>query len=249
MELFEHHLSHIIDGTLGKRSVSIGYDYSEIIRSLMCVYFCGGSCVEDVSNHLMEHLSLHPLLRTCSSDTILRMMKELSCENITYTSDNGRDYDFNTCDTVNKLLVNALVSTGQLVPKEEYDLDFDHEFLEAEKYDAKMTYKHFLGYSPGVAVINNMIVGIENRDGNANVRFHQQDTLERIYTRLEGKGITINRSRMDCGSCSEEIVKTVARHSKLYYIRANSCQSIYNDIFALRGWKCVEINGIALVST
>ena len=100
--------------------------------------------------------------------------------------------------------------------KEEYDLDFDHEFLEAEKYDAKMTYKHFLGYSPGVAVINNMIVGIENRDGNANVRFHQQDTLERIYTRLEGKSITINRSRMDCVSCSEEIVKTVARHSKLY---------------------------------
>ena len=26
MELFERHLSHIIDGTLRKRSVSIGYD-------------------------------------------------------------------------------------------------------------------------------------------------------------------------------------------------------------------------------
>ena len=96
MELFEGRLSHIIDGTLGKRSVAIVYDYSEIIRSLMCVYFCGGSCVEDVSNHLMEHLSLHPLLRTCSSDTILRMMKELSCDNITYTSDTGKDYAFNT---------------------------------------------------------------------------------------------------------------------------------------------------------
>ena len=49
---------------------------------------------------------------------------------------------------------------------------------------------------------------------------------------------------MDCGSCSEEIVKTVAWHSKFYYIRANRCQSVYNDIFVLRGWKCVEINGI-----
>ena len=48
-----------------------------------------------------------PVLRTCSSDTILRMMKELSCDNITYTSDTGRDYDFNTCDKVNELLVNA----------------------------------------------------------------------------------------------------------------------------------------------
>lgn len=29
-----------------------------------------------------------------------------------------------------------------------------------------------------MAVINNMIVGIENRDGNANVRFHQQMDFE-----------------------------------------------------------------------
>ena len=48
-----------------------------------------------------------PVLRTCSSDTILRMMKELSCDNITYASDTGRDYDFNTCDKVYELLVNA----------------------------------------------------------------------------------------------------------------------------------------------
>ena len=30
------------------------------------IYFCGGSCVEDVTTHLMSHLSLHPTLRTCS---------------------------------------------------------------------------------------------------------------------------------------------------------------------------------------
>ncbi len=33
---------------------------------------------------------------------------------------------------------------------------------------------------PGVAVIGDMIVGIENSDGNTNVRFHQEDTLKRI---------------------------------------------------------------------
>ncbi|EJW96863.1 hypothetical protein EVA_15013 [gut metagenome] len=30
-----------------------------------------------------------------------------------------------------------------------------------------------------------MIVGIENRDGNANVKFHQSNTLEHIFARLE----------------------------------------------------------------
>ena len=96
-----------------------------------------------------------------------------------------------------------------------------------------MTYKKFTGYSPGVAVIGDLIVGIENRDGNANVRFHQQDTLERIYSNLESENIHIKRSRMDCGSCSREIVETVEKHSELFYIRAT-----------LRGWQREQINGI-----
>ena len=71
MEQFDSTLSSVIDSTLGLRCRLFGYQYSEIIRSLMSIYFCGGSCVEDVTTHLMNHLSLHPTLRTCSSDTIL----------------------------------------------------------------------------------------------------------------------------------------------------------------------------------
>ena len=245
MEQFDSMLSPIIDQTLGQRCRSIiGYQYSEIIRSLMSVYFCGGSCVEDVTSHLMRHLSYHPTLRTCSSDTILRAIKELTQENISYTSDQGKTYDFNTADKLNALLIKALVSTGELNEVETYDVDFDHQFIETEKYDAKMTYKKFTGYSPGVAVIGDLIVGIENRDGNANVRFHQQDTLERIYSNLESENIHIKRSRMDCGSCSREIVETVEKHSELFYIRANRCGSLYDSLLALRGWQREEINGI-----
>ena len=49
---------------------------------------------------------------------------------------------------MNCLLVNALLATGQLKSGQEYDFDFDHQFIETEKYDAKPTYKKFLGYSP-----------------------------------------------------------------------------------------------------
>ena len=72
MERFDALLSKTIDLVLGMRCKSNGYQYSEIIRSLMCVYFCGGSCVEDVSNHLMPHLSLHPHLRTCYDSKYLQ---------------------------------------------------------------------------------------------------------------------------------------------------------------------------------
>ena len=165
-EHFSRFVGPVIDKVLGLRCTSFGYQYSEIVGSLSSVYFCSGDCVENVTSHLMPHLSLHPTLRTCSSDTILRGISELSCANTTYTSDTGKVYDFNTATKLNSLLVKVLMNTGQLVTGASYDLDFEHQFIETEKYDAKMTYKKFTGYSPGVAVIGDLIVGIENRDGN-----------------------------------------------------------------------------------
>ena len=123
MEQFDSTLSSVIDSTLGLRCKSFSYQYSEIIRSLMSIYFCGGSCVEDVT-----------------------------------------------------MLLNCMFASGQLKDGEMYDVDFDHKFIETEKYDAKPTYKKFSGYRSGVAVIGD-------------------------------------------------------------YIRANRCSSLYNAIFALRGWK------------
>ena len=166
-------------------------------------------------------------------------------------------------------MLNCLMSTGQLKEGGLYDLDFDHQFIEAEKFDSKPTFKKFLGYRPGVAVIGDTIVGIENRrtkqeqskvffdyalrgegspkgnsDGNTNVRFHQKDTLKRFFERLEQRGLAVNRFRADCGSCSEDIVSEVEKHCKSFYIRANRCSSLYDDIFALRGWSKEAINGI-----
>ena len=139
MEQFDSTLSSVIDSSLGLRYRSFGYQYSEIIRSLMSIYFCGGSCIEDVTTHLMNYLTLHPTLRTCSSDTILRAIKELTQENISHTSDTGKNYDFNTVDTLNTLLLNCMFASGQLKEGEMYDVDFDHQFIETEKYDARPT--------------------------------------------------------------------------------------------------------------
>ena len=210
----------------------------------MSIYFCGGSYIEDVTTHLMNHLSLHPTLRTCSSDTILRAIKELTQENISYTSDMGKTYDFNTADTLNTLLLNCIFASGQLKGSEMYDVDFDHQIIEIEKYDAKPTYKKFFGYRPGVSVIGDLIVGIENSNGNTNVRFHQKNTQKRFFERFEQNRLIINRFRTDCGACSKEIVEEIEKHSESFYIRANRCSSIYNDTFALKGWKTEEINGI-----
>lgn len=144
MEQFSSLLSSTIDSTLGLRCKLYGYQYSEIIRSLLCVYFCSGSCVEDITTHLMGHLSLHPTLRTCSADTILRAINELARENISYTSDAGKSYDFNTADTLNTLLLNCLLATGQLKEDEEYDVDFDTSSLRQRSTTQSPRTRNFL---------------------------------------------------------------------------------------------------------
>ena len=75
------------------------------------------------------------------------------------------------------MLINALVSTGELKEEESYDVDFDHQFLETEKYDDKPTYKKFLGYRPGVYVIGDKIVYIENSDGTRMCVFIRQTPI------------------------------------------------------------------------
>jgi hypothetical protein len=119
------------------------------------------------------------------------------------------------------LNIKPLLLTKQLEKDKFYDFDYDNQIIEHEKYDAKKTCKMNTGYFPGVDVIGNKTVYIENRDGNANVKTAQAETLERACTVLNNNKLYINRSRMDAGSYSEEIVKVAAKYSRLFYIRAN----------------------------
>ena len=49
----------------------------------------------------------------------------------------------------------------------EIDIEYQVVIIETEKYEAKPAYKKFPGYRPGVAVIGDLIVDIENSDGKA----------------------------------------------------------------------------------
>ena len=56
MKQFDAFLAQTIDSTLGLRCTLFDYQHSEILHSLMCVYLCGGSCLEDISTHLIKIL-------------------------------------------------------------------------------------------------------------------------------------------------------------------------------------------------
>jgi hypothetical protein len=235
-------LSQLIDDELGMRVKYVGYQYSEIFRNLSNIFLSGGDVIEDINTHFGEYLKSIPGNNVPSADTVLRAFKELTTENTSYSSDSGALYNFNINTRLNRLNIKALKLTNQLKAGECYDFDYDNQINVNNKWDAKNTYKKNKGYLPGIATIGNKIVGIENRDGNANVKFKQEDTLERFYTLLESEGITANRSRMDAGSYSKKIIDVVDKHSKIFYIRANKSANLFEQIKNISTWKTVEIN-------
>ena len=91
--------------------------------------------MEDLNLYLKDVLTERPHTRVPSADTVLRGIEELATENISYTAEKtGNIYDFNTAEKLNQLLIKLLLATRQLTEGSEYDVDFDHQFLEAEKY-------------------------------------------------------------------------------------------------------------------
>jgi len=235
-------MSQLIDSELGMRVKTVGFSYSDIIKNLGNVFYSGGDCAEDIQTHLGKHLKSIPNNHVPSADTILRGIKELTTQNTTFMSKQEFFYDFNINAKLNTLNIKSLLLTKQLERDTYYDFDYDNQIIATEKYDTKRTYKHTKGYFPGIATIGNKIVYIENRDGNANVKFEQAATLSRAYSHLKENGIKTNRSRMDAGSYSKDIINIVASNSKLFYIRANKCAELFRQITEIEKWETVEIN-------
>ena len=235
-------LRHLIDNQLGIRVSTKGYSYGNLIGNFFNLRLSGGECAEDIQQHFRPTLEQIPGNAVASADTLLRCFNELAVDNTTVVSSSGKEYQFNINEKLNDLNIKSLILTKQLLKGESYDFDYDNQIIEHEKFDAKKTYKMNTGYFPGIASIGNTIVYVENRDGNANVKTAQAETLEKGYTLLNKNKLYVNRSRMDAGTYSEEAIRVVAKYSRLFYIRANKCESLTEEIRQITDWQTVEIN-------
>jgi hypothetical protein len=234
-------LRNLIDNQLGLRASTKGYSFGNLIGNFFNLFLSGGECAEDIQHHFRPTLEQIPGNEVASADTLLRCFNQLATENTTVTVESsGKKYQFNINMKLNDLNIKSLLLTKQLEKENFYD--YDNQIIEHEKYDAKKTYKMNTGYFPGVATIDDKIVYIENRDGNANVKTAQPQTLERAYALLNNNGIYINRSRMDAGTYTKEAIEVVDKYSQLFYVRANKCEALTEEIRKIIEWKTVRIN-------
>ena len=100
-------------------------------------------------------------------------------------------------------------------------LDFDHQFIETEKYDAKPTYKKFLGYRPGVAVIGDLIVGI--------IRNFYKAIIRRLHVKKYGLNAT-SRIKAFVFRFISVPAKWI-RTSRRYVLNIYTCNNAYADVF------------------
>jgi len=235
-------ISKLIDTTLGSRVKNTGYQYSDIFKSLTNVFMSGGDVIEDLNTSFGKHLKNIPHNKVPSPTTVIRGINELTVDNTIFTSKNDLAYNFNINDKLNKLNIKSLLLTKQLERGKSYDFDYDNQVITNTNFDAKKTYKKTMGYLPGVATIDDKVVYIENRDGNANVKFEQAGTLQRAYQGLNSEGLKINRSRMDAGSYAKDIIDIVDKNSQSFYIRANKSTAIFDQINRVEHWQDIELN-------
>ena len=200
-------LGKLVDGRLNVRCANYGFQYSDIMLALFCVYLCGGDHIEDITTILDKYLSTAPNARIPSSDTIARGLKELRALSIAYTSKTGSIYAHDPALKLNSLLLDMTLLLGLLKRGQYIDVDFDNEFIPTEKSDALYSYKKKRGYFPGVMTSGPLIIGIENRQGNSNVKFEQVEELSRMLDNIESHGLYVRMFRADCGSFIKELVE------------------------------------------
>jgi hypothetical protein len=216
--LFHEHLPEL-------RSNST-YCWGDLLYALLSVYFCGGDCIEDIQTNLRAHFKNNPFINLPSSDTVLKRLAELATKPESCCTTRGKvTHDFNSNEVLYKLNL-ALLSRLDAFKSDSYVLDYDNTILFNEKSDSRMTYKRNPGYQPGVCTLNEAyVLYLENRNGNADAKAFQLDTLTRLFDSLETEmDIKQAHFRADAASYQYEVIDFLDEKVKSFYI---GCRNSY----------------------
>ena len=254
----EQGIFEFLDSYMGVRHPRAEYTYAEGVLHLFIT-----QCREKIKNRV-EHfheskdaMKRHPrFLKGMSPDTFLYMCKELARPNIYFEMGklsakqiekikNGTgfpDHEVNVIERYNEMLVDSAVKFGLLKRGEPYILDFDTTEIENKIRSSRIYYKGKgrKAYAPAVAMINNIPVYVENRNGNSNAQFNLTQSIESALDLLERKGITVKLIRVDAAGFSKEFTEFVGSKGLKYVTRAKS-KTVDKEVKGIRNWKQATI--------
>ena len=235
-------IDQLLTTCLPKLSLNSHYTWKDLIFSFWSVYFCGGSCIEDLGENFRGFLKDSPYIKAPSPDRVLSRFKELSKPKYLCKTPRGKAInEFSENTELDLLNIRILKRTNpEKYAREDLILDYDNTIIFTNKADARNTYLKGYGYCPGVGIIGSDIVGIQNRNGNSVAYALQEKTLEVIFENLKSEGIKIDAFRADSASYKFDILNVVNRYVNKVYVRVKMRQSIYQVINKISNWKEIQ---------
>jgi len=230
-------IGQLLQQHLPKLPAQCKYSWKDILYSFWSIYFCGGDCIEDISINLKEHVKTNPFFNTPSPDRILDRFKELSLPKDLFTLPRGISlHQFSLHPFLNELNLKLLCKLN-FDEKALHTLDYDNTLIFNNKSDSLSTYKRAFGYCPGVGIIGNQIVYIENRNGNSAAKDLQFETLTRMFRELEKQQIQIHSFRADGASYQFNIVDFISKKVNTFFIRAVMSAALAQQITTIENWE------------
>lgn len=229
---------------LGKRSPRAEYSYAEAIIMWFVAVCSGAKRFENLYHH-KETFKRHPRFnKFISPDTLSYMCKELSVKNIyveksvqgkTVKTKRNISHEINNNQNLNRLLIRSALKLGLLKRGFKYILDFDTTTIVTKIRGGRT---HFnsegrRGYSPALAMINNIPVYIENRNGDSNGAFKLTQTIAEAINMLKEYGVNIGTVRVDAAAYSREFVSYCNANKMYFFTRAKNSKvvSLIGNVF------------------
>lgn len=236
-EFEKQKISDLLHKHLPNLSAQTKYSWKDILYSFWSIYFCGGDCIEDIALNLKENLKDNPFFQIPSPDRILDRFKELSQTKDLFTLPRGTSlHQFGLNFSLNELNL-RLLKKLTLSTTSEHILDYDNTILYTNKKDSARTYKKAAGYCPGVGIIKNNIVYVENRNGNSAAKDLQLETLTRMFNELDSQGINIDAFRADAASYQVNVVDFISTKVNRLFIRACMSEALAKKISEITNWS------------
>jgi hypothetical protein len=235
-ELDNLKIDNILNHLLPDLPSQCKYSWKDIIYSYWSILLCGGDCAEDISINLKLGLVNNPYIKLPSPDRLLDRLKDLSVPSVHYKKYRAKVFnEFSTNQKLNILNLKILKRLSALKFKEAV-LDYDNTYLFTDKADAQNTYLKAYGYCPGVGIIGNSVVYVENRNGNCAPHTLQEETIERMFDVLDSQGIEVDVFRADSASFQFNVITTVNKYVKKFYIKARINEVVADAINNISQW-------------
>ncbi|MBI3517976.1 MAG: transposase [Bacteroidetes bacterium] len=223
-----------IDKVLGQRSKRAEYKYSEALIMWFISFCSGGKRLENIKEN-SPALKNNPVLqKAISPDTISYIIKELSVPNtekdkvaksryIKDTETINLPNEINNNERMNRFLIATSKQLGLLKVGVKYILDYDTTTIYTEIKGGRKIYdgKGSRGYAPALAVINNIPVYFENRNGDSSPKLNLTQTITDAIDMLSEFGIIVDTVRVDRAAFSGEFIKTMNKRNLKFVTRIN----------------------------